>query len=531
LRDLAADRFAEALKLLSQGATLDLERVNVDSSLLKTIKEALPRKSGRAQFNDKTSFYRTRFGTETDFRDAVLGHNANFVTRFRTEADFRDVVFGHNANFVDARFISASFRGASFGDNAHFGAAKFLQKADFFQTTFGNWANFISARFGPGAFFGEATFGESAWIGATFGEGANFTKATFGDRAHISGAFGEGASFEDAKFSGFAFLSELNIGKLGNFQGTTFQGASFQSSIFGPGTSFHGANLEGLDLTKAVLGGVDLTEARLDYRTNLKNARLFTREDGSVAQPRTRLADVRWNGASVAAIADWNVGPPRVGEDPHPDWPGSGRKSDADSVPDELHYSPDWFRHRRQQYLWEKSYAYGHGSLPFPPEPPNLADAVRTYRQLATMLRSEGLVEEARRFDYRASQVDRRRSPPDAKRWPGWLRWLPWLSWGLRRTGLRILDITSRYGYAPERVFVTYLATVGLFAVIYGALGVTPWINAFWFSLIAFHGRGVISANITPEYPWLLVPAIEAALGLLVEALFVATLIRRLFRN
>jgi hypothetical protein len=56
-------------------------------------------------------------------------------------------------------------------------------------------------------------------------------------------------------------------------------------------------------------------------------------------------------------------------------------------------------------------------------------------------------------------------------------------------------------------------------------------VNTIWFSIIAFHGRGVINGGIDADSKFLWVPASEAVIGLGVEALLVAVIIRRLFRD
>ncbi len=107
-------------------------------------------------------------------------------------------------------------------------------------------------------------------------------------------------------------------------------------------------------------------------------------------------------------------------------------------------------------------------------------DAVRANRQLANMLRAQGLNEDADRFAYRAQLLQR----GVLRRQHRYLRLIS--SW--------FLDLVSGYGYRPLRSLLTYIVVILGFAVIYFFLGgtsgqVLSWNEAIVVSMTAFHGR------------------------------------------
>jgi hypothetical protein len=143
-------------------------------------------------------------------------------------------------------------------------------------------------------------------------------------------------------------------------------------------------------------------------------------------------------------------------------------------------------------------------------------EAVRAYRQLATVLRSQGLNEDAVRFAYRAQLMQRK------------------VFWYQRKFvqyfGSLFLDLLSGYGYKPLRSFITYVVVISVFALIYFLLGPhLAWNEAIVISMTAFHGRGFFPNQFQPGDPQALVAALEAFVGLLIEVTFIATLTQRLF--
>src|SRR5260370_1574378 len=88
--------------------------------------------------------------------------------------------------------------------------------------------------------------------------------------------------------------------------------------------------------------------------------------------------------------------------------------------------------------------------------------AVRANRQLAVVLRAQGLNEAADRFAYRAQVLQRR---------------VLWRS-GARSYGSYFfscfLDVLAGYGYKPGRTVLAYISTILSFSIIYFLLGLFP---------------------------------------------------------
>ena len=149
-----------------------------------------------------------------------------------------------------------------------------------------------------------------------------------------------------------------------------------------------------------------------------------------------------------------------------------------------------------------------------------LKAAARANRVLAVALESQGLVEDAARFAYRAQLLQQQ------------------VLWRQRKLGSylfsRFLDGLAGYGYKPVRSLVAYLVLVLGFAAAYFALGQTSgpqlqWYEALVVSLTAFHGRGFFAQQFSPGDPQSILAASEAVVGLLIEISFIATFTQRFF--
>lgn len=159
--------------------------------------------------------------------------------------------------------------------------------------------------------------------------------------------------------------------------------------------------------------------------------------------------------------------------------------------------------------------------------------AVRAYHQLTILLQNQGLNEEAARFAYRAQLLRKRvlryqllqdgvslRSRfQTLGAWP--------FSW--------FLFLLAGYGYRPSRSFLVYFLVIAGFASAYYLVGhtvgpaLTP-LGAFVFSMTSFHGRGFFPGNdISLDDPLIVLAALEALVGLIIEITFIATLTQRLF--
>jgi len=147
---------------------------------------------------------------------------------------------------------------------------------------------------------------------------------------------------------------------------------------------------------------------------------------------------------------------------------------------------------------------------------------------LATVLRGQGLNEDADRVFYRAQflqrQVLRRQ-----RHYPA-------------AVGSWLLDLISGYGYKPVRSIATYVLVVLAFAAAYFALSnvaLIPslpshssplaWYEALVLSVSSFHGRGLFPTGLSLGDPIAILAAFEAIIGLLIEITFIATFTQGFF--
>jgi hypothetical protein len=148
-------------------------------------------------------------------------------------------------------------------------------------------------------------------------------------------------------------------------------------------------------------------------------------------------------------------------------------------------------------------------------------EAVRANRQLAAVLRDQGLNEASDRFAYRAHKLQRTvlRRQRRILRW-GW-------SW--------FLELLAGYGYEPIRTVFIYLGIILAFASIYQQIAPTTrlplsFVAAVVMSVASFHGRGFFPApNVALDSPLAVTAAVEAVIGLVIEASFIATFTQRFF--
>ncbi len=154
--------------------------------------------------------------------------------------------------------------------------------------------------------------------------------------------------------------------------------------------------------------------------------------------------------------------------------------------------------------------------------------AVRANRQLASVLQTQGLNEDAARFAYRAQVLQKHML---------WLQMLEAhvrLSQRIHLLGIWLFSwfmyLLAGYGYKPERSFLAYLLVISGFATAYYllaqsiGLSLSP-LSAFVFSMTSFHGRGFFPGNnIQLDNPLTVLAAFEALVGLIIEVTFIATL-------
>jgi hypothetical protein len=240
------------------------------------------------------------------------------------------------------------------------------------------------------------------------------------------------------------------------------------------------AHLEGADLYGAQLEGADLRNVYFDSSSTLNHVAL-----ANVEGIGPLLRDVRWGGVNLSGVSWAQVR--MLGEE---------KEAEQSTTSDVGHKDPAT---RSTEY----------------------ERAVRSNRQLAAALRSQGLNEDADHFAYRAQLCQR--------------LVLRFQRHYLRYLGSLFLGLVAGYGYRPLRSLVTYLTMILFFAGIYLTMGGTgghhalTWNEALVVSLTAFHGRGFFATAFQPGDPQAAVAAIEAVFGLLIEITFIATFTQRFF--
>lgn len=219
-----------------------------------------------------------------------------------------------------------------------------------------------------------------------------------------------------------------------------------------------------------------------------------------------RLADVNWGGANLSVI-DWQQ---------------------IEILGDEYTVSQRWSAGKKHKSWVQRRADYNA--------------AMRAYRQLAKELQQRGMSASADTYFYRGHLMERqvvlREFQP------------------LHYAGSWLLDMIAGYGYKPMRSVVVYAATILSFAVLYWCvtngvsithglftqailqLGMLPpsvptyhlqGYEAVVVSMTSFHGRGFFQPTASPGDKVAILSAIEAAVGLLIEIVFIATFTQRFF--
>jgi hypothetical protein len=234
-------------------------------------------------------------------------------------------------------------------------------------------------------------------------------------------------------------------------------------------------HLEGAKLSKAHLEGSILCRAYFDRTTKLDEIIFGNGELGSVS-----VADVDWGGVNVAVIS-WSavteLGDERKAREQK--WPNGVKKNKETQL---------------DEYLI----------------------AVRANRQLAVVLRDQGLNEDAARFSYNAQNLQRSVFKQNRK-------FGHYLFYGF-------IDLIAGYGYKPERSLAWYLFVLIGCSILYNMFGHLPLPEAFYLSVTSLHGRGFFPGNnISLNSISVPVATFEAVIGLLIEISFIATFTSRFF--
>jgi hypothetical protein len=262
------------------------------------------------------------------------------------------------------------------------------------------------------------------------------------------------------------------------------------------GAHLDSAQLQGASLLGTQLQGVDLKGAFFDNTTSLNHVILGDEKYGVAS-----LADVSWGGVNLAVV-DW---------------------SPLKKLGDEY-----WARRPTDMYGMKNDKARRLEQYRI---------AVRANRQLAVVLRDQGLNEEADHFAYRAQVCQRvvllrQGLLPKGTRLP-----MPTLWQRVQKLSAYVLslflDVLAGYGYHPAKTLFWYLFVICSFTLAYSLSGHLPLFpDAFVFSLVSFHGRGFfpsLSGETNLHNPVVVRAAFEAVVGLLIEISFIATFTQRFF--
>ena len=280
------------------------------------------------------------------------------------------------------------------------------------------------------------------------------------------------------------------------------------------------AHLEGAILYSAHLEGANLREAHLEkaglYRAHLEGAYLryahlggaFLRKaffDSSTSWDNAELQDIAFGCASLTDV-HW----------------GDLRLSDVDWT--QIKILGDEER-AKQLIRWDGKPKTKAQQLK------DYQRAMRANRQLAVVLRDQGLNEEADRFAYRAQRL-RRITLRFQMLKPGICVW--------RRIRILLslmfslfLDLLAGFGYYPGRTLLWYLFVIGIFCILYSITGHIHLLpDALTFSIMSFHGRGFfpnLSGETNLHNSLVVGAAFEAIIGLFIEISFIATFTQRFF--
>ena len=316
-------------------------------------------------------------------------------------------------------------------------------------------------------------------------------------RAQLHGVVLNQAQLQGAKLRGAQLQNAyLNSAQL---QGANLSAAQLQNAYL-RGAQLQKADLSIAQLQEALLRGAQLQGADLhgaffDNATSLKGVILEDDKYGGAL-----LADINWGGVNLAVV-DWSP----------------------------LKMLGDEYQARRRPVVWigmnDKALR-----LEF------YRTAVRANRQLAVVLRDQGLNEEADYFAYRAQLCQRvvlRRQGLLPKRlYPKATLWQRVQKLSAYVFSL-FLDVLAGYGYHPAKTLFWYLFVICSFTLTYSLSGHLPLFpDAFVFSLMSFHGRGFfpsLSGETNLHNPLVVRAAFEAVVGLFIEISFIATFTQRFF--
>lgn len=326
--------------------------------------------------------------------------------------------------------------------------------------------------------------------------------------ANLEGAHLEGATLVEADLTG-ADLSRAHLEgadvRAASLRGANLYHAHLDGAILAQchleRADLGRAHVERADIRDAHLAGADLTLAYMDVGTMLDNVLLSAPQDGAA-----RVADLHWSDVNITVVR----------------WDHVSVLGDEQVLSAKVTRSQDAEGHARQLR--------------------HLELAVRANRQVAVVLRAQGISEAADRFAYRAQRLQRNvfRLHRD---------------WG-RYCFFSFLQRLAGYGYRPGYALGWYSVTLLVSTLIFWwqamilahphvALTCSPggacigqvvqphtWYQLLGESVLAsvtfIHGRGFFPGQLTTGWQ-MLMAAIDAVAGLVIEASFVATFVQRFF--
>jgi uncharacterized protein YjbI with pentapeptide repeats len=327
--------------------------------------------------------------------------------------------------------------------------------------------------------------------------------------AQLQGAHLRGAQLQNADLRGTQ-LQNANL-REAQLQGAHLFRVQLQNADL-RGIQLQGYDLRGIQLQDADLRGAQLQNANLRgaqlQNANLADAQLQNANlaDAQLQNANLRRAQLNGVDLNAAVLSDEIYGSAMLAD---VKW-GEINLSIVDWTPVKMLGDECMARQQKTNDGMMKGKATRINEL---------QAAVRANRQLAVVLRDQGMNEEADNFAYRAQLLQRK---------------VLWHQHNLGRWLFSmILALLSGYGYRIWRILAAYLLVVSLFAMAYYFLGLVnpphlPLGQTFLESVTAFHGR-VFLEQFKPDTPQIWLTAIEAIAGLIIEGVFIAMLIQRFF--
>jgi len=401
-----------------------------------------------------------------------------------------------------------------------------------------------------GAVLGAAHL-EVAYLGGAdlrdaFLDRANLTSATL-PGVHLQGASMResvlieadlgGANLDDAILRhGKLAKARLNGARLHDvdLRGAELQEANFIEADLTDAFLYE-AHVEGALFTRATLVGCDLRRTTFDADSRLNDAKLNQASLEQAYLQDTNLAVVEWRPVKQwLPVKQWRLGRwreitqgvARLGDEIEADegrerayvyelvTPGEQRKRSGRQTYEEQGKNTE-HETRIKKATQRKTYKQ---------RAKDYRAAERAYRALSARLDEQGLARDAARFQFRAELMSR-----NANFFQGY-----WLS----ALVSLVLGWFAGYGiHQIWRLFVTYIVIVLGFAGYYMGYGYymqgqaiswTAFVSALLLSVTTLHGRGFSMLKATTDVVFAGIATIEAVLGVLVEALLVAALVRRI---